>query len=101
VRVVQIVQSVLLDPVHTNPTSSGLPGGGFLQRLIDWGAQLALWGSLGAILIGAAMAGLGNQSGNYQWSSKGKWVALGGCVGAALVGLAPQLVNLFHEAGRA
>jgi hypothetical protein len=94
------VGSVLLDPVHTDPNARGLPGGGFLQRLIDWGAQVALWGSLGAVLAGAAMAGLGNHSGNYQWSSRGKSVALGGCVGAALVGLAPQLVNLFHEAAR-
>ena len=97
-RVVLVIQSVLLDPVHTNPTANGLPGGGFLQRLIDWAAQLALWGSLGAVLVGAAMAGLGNHSGNYQVSSRGKWIAMGGCVGAALVGLAPQLVNLFHAA---
>lgn len=99
-RVAAIVLRVLLDPVHANPSAGGLPGGGFLQRLIDWAAQLALWGSLGAVLVGAAIAGLGNQSGNYQASSRGKWLALGGCVGAALVGLAPQLINLFHEAAR-
>ena len=87
--------------VDADPTSQGLPGAGFLQRLIDWAAQVGLWGSLGAILVGAAMFGLSQQAGNYMGASRGKHIVLGGAVGAALTGLAPAIVNLLFQASRA
>ena len=88
------------DGVDANPTSNGLPGAGFLQRLIDWTAQIGLWGSLGSILIGAAMFGLAQQSGNYAGASRGKHIVLGGAIGAAITGLAPAIVNLLFNASR-
>ena len=88
------------DGVNANPTSNGLPGAGFLQRLIDWTAQIGLWGSLGSILIGAAMFGLAQQSGNYAGASRGKHIVLGGAIGAAITGLAPAIVNLLFSASR-
>ena len=88
------------DGVNANPTSNGLPGAGFLQRLIDWTAQIGLWGSLGSILIGAAMFGLAQQSGNYAGASRGKHIVLGGAIGAAITGLAPAIVNLLFNASR-
>jgi len=89
------------DGVNANPTSNGLPGAGFLQRLIDWAAQIGLWGSLGSILVGAAMFGLAQQSGNYAGASRGKHIVLGGAIGAAITGLAPTIVNLLFNASRA
>ena len=67
--------------VSADPTSEGLPGAGFLQRLIDWTAQIGLWGSLGSILVGAAMFGLAQQAGNYVGASRGKHIVIGGAIG--------------------
>lgn len=91
---------VRADGVDANPTAKGLPGAGFIQRIIDWTAQIGLWGSLGTILVGAAMFGVSQQAGNYLGASKGKQIVLGGAVGAAITGLAPTIVNLVFNASR-
>ena len=88
------------DSVDANPTAKGLPGAGFMQRLIDWVAQIGLWGSLGTILVGAAMFGISQQAGNYLGASRGKHIVLGGAIGAAITGLAPAIVNLVFDASR-
>ena len=88
------------DGVNANPTARGLPGAGFVQRLIDWVAQIGLWGSLGTILVGAAMFGVSQQAGTYLGASRGKHIVLGGAIGAAITGLAPTIVNLVFDASR-
>jgi hypothetical protein len=60
--------------------------------------MLALWGSLGALLIGAAMYGLAREGGSYGGASRGKALAMGGVVGAILAGVAPTAVNMLFEA---
>lgn len=61
--------------------------------------MLALWGSLGALLIGAAMrCGLAREGGSYGGASRGKALAMGGVVGAILAGVAPTAVNMLFEA---
>jgi len=44
--------------VSANPSTEGLPGVEFVQKILDWGMQIALWGSLAAMLFGAALWGL-------------------------------------------
>ena len=94
------VARLLADGVNANPSASGLPGADFLQRLIDWAAQIGLWGSLAAMLLGAAMFGLSQQAGNYLGASRGKHLVLGGVIGAAITGLAPSIINLVFSASR-
>ena len=89
------------DGVDANPSAKGLPGADFVQQLIDWIAQIGLWGSLATILVGAAMFGVSQHAGNYMGASRGKHVVLGGAVGAAFTGLAPTIVNLVFRASRA
>ncbi len=89
------------DVVTVTPDSTGLPGAALIQKLLNWTQMLALWGSLGAILVGAAMYGLALGFGSYQGASKGKIVALGGVIGAILAGVAPTAVNLLFEAAKA
>lgn len=96
-----IIRWVGADGVNATPSANGLPGAGFLQRLIDWTAQVGLWGSLAALLVGAAMFGLSQQAGNYAGASRGKHLVLGGAIGAAITGLAPTIVNLVFNASRA
>ena len=89
---------VLAQTVDVTPDASGMPGGALIQQLLNWSQMLALWGSLGAILIGAAMYGLAQQGNSYSGASRGKTLAMGGVVGAILAGLAPAAVNLLFSA---
>ena len=66
-----VIARVVADSVNASPSANGLPGAGFVQRLIDWTAQVGLWGSLAAMLIGAAMFGMSQQVGNYLGASAG------------------------------
>lgn len=87
-----------LAQVSVTPDSSGMPGAELIQQLLNWAQMVALWGSLAALLVGAAMYGLSRESGGYGGASRGKAVALGGVVGAILAGLAPAAVNLLFQA---
>ena len=88
----------VLGQVDVQPNSAGMPGADLIQQLLNWSQMLALWGSLGALLVGAAMYGLAREAGGYQQASKGKALALGGAVGAILAGIAPTAVNLLFQA---
>ena len=84
--------------VELNPSGEGMPGASFAQTMINWIGQIALWGSLVSILIGAAIYGLSQHVGNTYGASKGRVLALAGAIGAGLTGLAPTVVNLLNEA---
>ena len=86
--------------VSVTPTADGMPGADLVQTLLNWTQMVALWGSLAALLVGAAIYGLAREGGSYQAASKGKSLALGGVVGAILAGLAPTAVNMLFEAAR-
>ena len=88
----------LVPQVTATPTSSGLPGAELLQQMINWLDQVALWGSLASILLGAALYGLSQQSGNYAGGYRGKQLALAGVIGACLAGVAPTAINMFFSA---
>lgn len=84
--------------VSVTPSSEGMPGAELIQQLLNWAQMVALWGSLGALLAGAAIYGLAREGGSYGAAHKGKTMALGGAVGAVMAGLAPTAVNLLFEA---
>ena len=90
----------LVAQVSVSPTSQGMPGADLISQMLSWLSQLALWGSLASILIGAAIYGLSQNSGNYAGGFRGKQLAAAGVIGACLAGLAPTAVNiLFGAAG--
>ena len=92
--------SWLLAQVSVSPTSSGMPGAQLIQQLLGWMDQIALWGSLASVLVGAAIYGLSQNTGNYAGGYRGKQLAVAGLVGACLAGLAPTAINmLFRAAG--
>jgi len=90
----------VITQVDVAPSADGMPGADLIQQLLNWGQMLALWGSLGALLVGAAMYGLAREGGSYGGASKGKGLALGGVIGAILAGVAPTAVNMLFEAAR-
>lgn len=89
---------IIVAQVSVTPDSSGMPGADLIQKLLNWSQMLALWGSLAALLVGAAMYGLARETGGYQNASRGKSLALGGAVGAVLAGIAPTAINLLFQA---
>ena len=89
---------MILGQVQVTPNSKGMPGAALVQQLLDWSQMVALWGSLGALLVGAAMYGLAREGGSYSNASRGKGLAIGGVVGAILAGVAPTAVNLLFKA---
>ena len=90
--------TTILAQVQVTPTSSGMPGAELIQRLLNWSQMIALWGSLAALLVGAALYGLAREGAGYGNASRGKALALGGVVGAILAGIAPTAVNLLFQA---
>ena len=90
--------SGLVAQVSVSPTSSGMPGAALIQQLLGWLDQIALWGSLASVLVGAAIYGLSQNTGNYNGAFRGKQLAAAGAVGAILAGLAPTAVNLLFRA---
>jgi hypothetical protein len=90
--------ALVLADVSVSPTSSGLPAAAFIQQLLNWLGQLALWGSLASILGGAALYGMSQHSGNYTGAYRGKQLAVAGAIGAILTGLAPAVVNVLFNA---
>lgn len=99
VSVVNQVASVVAQ-VDVTPSTEGLPGADLFQRILDWLGQIALWGSLGSLLAGAGTMWAGNQTANFNWSSKGKTLAVAGLIGACVAGVAPTAVNLLFDAAR-
>lgn len=87
-----------LSDVSVTPSAAGMPGAALIQQLLNWAQMVALWGSLGAILVGAAMYGLAREGGSYSNATRGKALAIGGVVGAILAGIAPTAVNLLFRA---
>ncbi len=88
----------VLAQVQAEPSSAGMPGAELIQQMLNWLSQLALWGSLASVLIGAGVYGLSQNSGNYAGSYRGKQLALAGVTGACLAGIAPTAVNLLFQA---
>lgn len=88
----------VLGQVEVEPDAAGMPGAELIQRLLNWSQMIALWGSLGALLVGAAMYGLARETSGYQQASRGKSIALGGAAGAILAGIAPTAINLLFQA---
>jgi hypothetical protein len=87
--------------VVVQPSTAGMPGAGLWQQILGWLAQLGLWGSLGAILVGAATWGWGSMTTSYNGVGWGKRFVFGGMVGALFTGLAAIAVNLLYRAGTA
>ena len=85
-------------PVSVGPDSTGMPGAALIQQILGWLSQVALWGSLASILVGAAIYGLGQNTGSYSNAYRGKQLVVAGAIGAVLAGLAPTAVNMLFSA---
>ena len=83
----------LVAQVQADPSSAEQPGGELFQKVLNWTMQIALWGSLASLLIGAAVWGISQHAGNGYQAGRGRNFAAAGAVGALLAGLSPTIVN--------
>lgn len=81
------------DEVKVDPTAEGLSFGVKIQKMLNWGGQIALWACLASILAGAGAWGLSKHFGNYGGAHKGMQLVLGGAIGALVVASAGPIVN--------
>jgi len=92
--------ATIVAQVEVNPTSAGMPGAGLATNLLNWIDQIALWGSLASLLIGAAVWGLSQHAGNGYQAGRGRTFAMAGAVGALIAGLSPTIVNTLFTSAR-
>lgn len=84
--------SSVLAQVDATP-DNGFPGADLAQDVLNWLMWLGLAGSLASLLIGGAVWGLSQVTGNSMQGGRGRVFALGGAAGAIVTGLAPTIVN--------
>lgn len=82
----------VLAQVDATP-DNGFPGSDLAQDVLNWLMWLGLAGSLASLLIGGAVWGLSQVTGNSMQGGRGRVFALGGAAGAIVTGLAPTIVN--------
>lgn len=83
----------LADAVDVKPTAEGLSFGVKIQKMLNWGGQIALWACLASVLAGAGSWGLSKHFGAYGGAHKGMQLVLGGAIGALVVASAGPIVN--------
>ena len=84
-------------PLDTAPTSAGMPGAEFLGQLIGWAKWLGLL-ACGLVFIYGAATWKGFGSASSARASDGKGYAIGGLVGAAMVGLVGFAIPMLYTA---
>ena len=82
--------------VTVAPTTAGMPGAAFLQTLLNWLGGVGLVGAFASILGGGMTWGVSHRMGHTGGESRGRNLVLGGLIGAAIIGLAPTLVNVLY-----
>lgn len=96
---VLLAAPAMADAVTVTPSSGGMGTlGTTIQNILNMTAQVALWASLGSVLVGAAVWGLSKHLGNYGGANKGMQLAIGGAVGGLLVATSATIVNTMFGA---
>jgi hypothetical protein len=85
--------------ITVTPNIDAGPGGDALQKLINYGAGIALLIGTGSFILGAALFGFGNRSQNYSQSANGKSLMLCSVVGMFAIGAAAAVISFFYQSG--
>ena len=83
------------------PNDAGMPGAGVIQGLLNGVAQFGLYAAAGAVVIGGGMWGYANWQERPGAVNRGQKVALGGVLGAVVIGAANVIINTAFAAGAA
>lgn len=82
------------------PNANGLPGSSVVTDLLGGLQAWALFGSIAAVLLGAAVWGLSTHTGSAVGVHRGRTALLGGALGAVIAGAGPAIVNFFFSTGQ-
>ena len=85
--------------VDVTPDGDGIPGAGILTRLLNGFAQIGLIASAGAVVFGAGLWGWSNYSDRAAGVNRGQKMALGGVLGAVVIGAVNVIINTAFTAG--
>lgn len=85
--------------INSSPNAKDVPGAPQLQQLLSGTMWLGLAGCIAAVMLGGVALGLGRHSGNPHWAERGKMAAVGGFVGAFLIGGAAAIVTFAFGLG--
>jgi hypothetical protein len=85
--------------INASPNANDVPGATQLQQLLSGAMWLGMVGCVAAIVLGGLALGLGRHAGNPHWAERGKVAAVGGFVGAFLIGAATALVTFAFALG--
>jgi hypothetical protein len=82
------------------PSGRGMPGRAFGVQVLEWAMYAGVAVCIGVMIYGGATwAGFGSASTGR--AVHGKTYAIGGLVGAAVIGLAPRAIQMMLEAAQA
>lgn len=87
--------------VTITPNDAGMPGAGVIQGLLNGVAQYGLYAAAGAVIVGGGMWGYANWQERPGSVNRGQKVALGGVLGAIVIGAANVIINTAFTAGAA
>ena len=87
--------------VNINPNDAGMPGAGVIQGLLNGVAQYGLYAAAGAVIAGGGMWGYANWQERPGSANRGQKVAIGGVLGAIVIGAANVIINTAFTAGAA
>jgi hypothetical protein len=91
--------TVLAGIVNSSPNASDVPGAPQLQQLLSGLMWLGIASCIAAMVLGGVALGIGRHSGNPHWAERGKAAALGGFIGAFLIGGAAAIVTFAFGLG--
>ena len=87
--------------INIAPDSNSLPGNGIISGLLNGLAQFGLYAAGAAIVVGGGMWGYANWQERPGAVNRGQKVAIGGILGAVVIGAANVIINTAFAAGAA
>jgi hypothetical protein len=81
------------DDVEVHPGWNDMPGVPVIQRVLDVVAQAGLVSSIGAVLVGGGLLGLGRVTGSMGSGSRAGGFIVGGGAGAFVISIGAKLVS--------
>ena len=85
--------------INISPSDASMPGAGVIRGLLNGLAQYGLYAAGAAVVVGGGMWGYANLNERPGGVNRGQKVAIGGVIGAVVIGAANVIINTAYGAG--
>lgn len=85
--------------INIAPSDASMPGAGVVRGLLNGLAQYGLYAAGAAVVVGGGMWGYANLNERPGAVNRGQKVAIGGVLGAVVIGAANVIINTAYGAG--